>query len=173
MFSSTDVCLPRDRQPIFPGRCVACGAPGPEATLLVASRGLWQAGGNPLAVFRSLRRGAVHVAAPACSGCARAHRRHKALQRIFRWVGMLAIGCTIAFVMRRIDPAWTEWLGGHVEIVLALAFVLLIVVPVESMIPLAFDIAVHADTVEFEFRDAGLAAEFARLNGAVIEGHGT
>jgi len=151
------VTLPRWLPPAFPDRCLVCGAATPEnTTRLVARDGLQGA---------ALWAGWFTTRIPCCRPCAR--RFHA--WRAWSIARTLAIaGGSLAFGIVVLLPRYPGWVCGLT--VLGLCILGFAVVFVwNRFFPPAFDLDPHAHTVEYEFRDANLAREFAELNGAVEE----
>jgi hypothetical protein len=167
---STDVRLPSDRQANFPRQCVVCGALDPDASIVLSSRGFWQAGGQLLNVLRCFSRKPVRVTAPACAECGRRLRRHRTVRRVGRAVGAIAVGAAGALLMMRLGHGeWRDWFGGEIVFVGAIVFALLVFLPIEFLFLIAFDIAVHSDATVYEFHSRDYAEEFAKLNQVAIE----
>jgi hypothetical protein len=169
MAFSTDVRLPLDRPPVFPRRCVACGGSDPGASWVVSTRGLWQAAGNLAIFFKRLVRAAVRIEVPACGECCRALRTERNRRRTLRWLGALGLGAGLVLAGRWQGLDEHGWLGTHYLEIGALLLAVIFLLPLEYFRPLAFDVALGADSIEFEFRDRNFAEEFARLNDVEIE----
>jgi hypothetical protein len=156
---SNDVNLPKTRRPVFPDRCVACGAAGPGDTIRVGTNAI---GWWTLAFWVPGRRFAVDV--PACPPCARHLRR----QRLLR----LVVGGAVAVAGAVVAVALLQWYRGPMRRWLAMGITLVCMLPYilwETFSPPPFGLTAFAETVDYEFRDAGYAAEFAALNGAAVE----
>jgi hypothetical protein len=151
---STDVKLPKARPPVFPDRCVACGAESPSST--------YRAGTNAIGwwtwVFWTFgRRFTVDV--PACEPCCGQMRRQRWLQLAVNAV-VIAAGVVLA-------GSLLQWYQGPFKRWLMLGVVLVCLLPVflwEMFFPRPFDMTAFSDTVDYEFRDPDYAAEFAALN---------
>ncbi|MCE9561291.1 MAG: hypothetical protein K8U57_04485 [Planctomycetes bacterium] len=151
---STDVKLPKSHPPIFPDRCVACRAKSPGS--------IYRAGTNAIGwwtwVFMAFgRRHTVEV--PACKPCRGQMGRQRWLQLSVNVV-VIAVGVVLA-------GSLLEWYQGPFKRWLTLGVVLVCLLPVflwEIFFPRPFDMTAFSDEVDYEFRDADYAAEFATLN---------
>ena len=150
----TDVNLPKWHKAVFPKRCVRCGSDPQDGTLRIwtQSIGWWSA----LWMFGS----GFSVRVPACYSCGWRIR--------IKRVGGLLI--TIVVAMLFLAFVW-PYVEGAVPRILrkwvALAMVLVCLAPVwiwEVIFPPPIDITAFPKTVDYEFRDADYAREFARLN---------
>jgi hypothetical protein len=159
---STDVNLPKCHKPVFPDRCVACGAPGPDATYRAGTNAI---GWWTLAFWVPGRRFSVDV--PACTPCRRRMRRQWWVQLAVNAAVILA-GCGVAlFLLDGFQGALKRWLG--------LGVVLACLTPVvlwETYFPRPIDLTAYAKTVDYEFRDPEYAAEFSALNRPAEERRG-
>ena len=151
---STDVKLPRTRTPVFPDRCVACGVPDPGCFIRVGTNAI---GWWTLVFWTHGPRFSVEV--PACEPCRRQMIRQ-------RWVRLFVCGIFVVvgvgaavYVLGSLRGPIKRWLG--------LGIALLCMVPWfawELIFPRPIDLTAYSDTVDYEFRDADYAQEFAELN---------
>ena len=160
MATSTDVNLPKEATPIFPDRCIACGAASPASSYRASTRAI---GWWTLAFWSSGRRHSVDV--PACDGC-------KTQLRKQRWFNLALYGAAIVpavfaarWYMGDYDGPFKRWI--------ILGIVLVVLLPVliwDVLFPQPFDMTAFSKTVDYEFRDPEYAAEFAAMNpGSKIE----
>jgi hypothetical protein len=151
---STDVSLPKSWKAIFPNRCVACGRGYPGGSIRV---GTFTIGWWTYLFWSYGRWFAVDV--PACDGC----RRRIVLQRWLRRViclGLIVVGVWIA-------SSWLGPLRGLAKRWAAMGIVLVGLIPWfawEILFPRPIDLTARADTVDYEFRDADYANDFACMN---------
>jgi hypothetical protein len=151
---STDVNLPKAHPPVFPDRCVACGAESPGATYRAGTNAI---GWWTLAFWSFGRRFTVEV--PACEPCRSRMRRQRWLQLAVNAVVIVAGVAMAGWLLQGNQGPFKRWL--------MLGIVLVCLVPVflwETFFPRPFDMTVYSDTVDYEFRDPDYAAEFAALN---------
>jgi len=143
-------------QPVFPDRCVACGVAAPGDTIRLGTNviGWWT-----LAFWLPGRRFTVQV--PACPPCANRMRRQRRLRLVVGGAAGLA-GVAVAVSL-------LQWYRGPLKRWLALGIALACMLPYflwEVFSPKPVDLTAFSETVDYEFRDAGYAEEFAALNGA-------
>jgi len=154
--TSTDVRLPRQVDPDFPDRCVACGRGEPGSTFRVRRRPMrWF---SVVTILPGGRRHEVH--APACEPCVdRMVRR-----RILSITVSLALGITGVFLVMtlldEVDRAYRKLVGIGGAILALSPWIL-----IEVLWPPAFDTTVFKDSVDYEFADEDYAEEFEALNG--------
>jgi hypothetical protein len=158
---ATEVNLPKDHDPIFPDRCVACGAEHPTATLRISTHsiGWWTVllghFGMPFT-----------TEVPACPPC----RRRIRLQRWLRFAITIAFvfaGASIALaILKNYRGLFRKWLAMAIAIVCLLPFILW-----ETFFPPPIDLTAYSETVDYEFRDPEYAAEFAELNQGAVSEH--
>lgn len=159
---ATRVRLPRGQAPSFPRRCIRCGGEEPRSgcTVWGFSTPWWVLVTIIGLFFTKIAR----VRFPACSPCAWKMRFRVLVSRIlFLGLAVIAIGITVR---------WTEGflrLVRRLVGVLALVAVAIPFVAVEILWAPAVDLDVDADYVWYEFRDAGYAEEFSRLNQGRME----
>ena len=152
---STDVNLPKAHNARFPNRCVVCGCadPGSTVRLITGSIGWWTwllwMFGNPFS-----------VKAPACTWCGlRLHLNR--LVSLLITLGLIAV----AFVY--LWPLVSDEFPRLARKWIMMGMALLCLVPqviYELFFPHPFDITAHANSVDYEFGDAVMAYEFAKLN---------
>lgn len=155
MAFSTDVNLPRSHRAVFPDKCVVCGTSEPGATLrlITGTLGWWtwllQWFGKPFI-----------VTVPACRVCAWKLR----VVRLGSWVIVLGMMSFVYWVVwPHLDPAIPQALRRWMIVMLTIVC-LLPQMLVGVFFPHAFDVTAHPDSVDYEFADKQLAAEFATSN---------
>ena len=152
---STDVNLPKPHRARFPDKCVVCGRLSPDSTvrLVTGSIGWWT---WLLWHFGDI----VTIKAPACTSCG--WRLH--LMRLGSLLVTIA-GCFVAcWLLWPLIAAYCprfarKWVVMGLALALLLPYFLY-----QSLNPHPLDITAHSDSVDYEFRDAGMAYEFAELN---------
>jgi hypothetical protein len=154
MAVSTDVNLPRSHTPVFPDRCVACGARSPGATYRAGTNAI---GWRTLAFWSFGERVTVEV--PACEACRGRMRRQ-------RWVQLVV---NAAFVVAGVVIAGSllKWYKGPLKQWLMLGIALICLLPVvlwETFFPRPIDMTAFSHSVDYEFRDPAYAEEFASMN---------
>jgi hypothetical protein len=153
---SVTCTLPKDRQPTFPDRCVVCLRPQPGATTRIVAKGPTR---KPITGWFS-------VVVPACRGCG-SHLWWQATGRFLRTLlvaGVAVGGAMMLFYWLGFRDAA---LGGIALGTLSVAMIGL--VAWEMTHPPEFKIDVGPFNVDYEFRDAEYAREFAELNGLEIQ----
>lgn len=156
---STDIRLPKTWRPVFPDRCVACGRESPGGSVRVATYAI---GWWTYLLWGFGPRFAVDV--PACDDCRRRLIRQRRL-RLAVCVVLAAVGISIA-------SALLGSLRGLANRWAAMGIALLCLGPWfawEIFFPRPIDLTAHADSVDYEFRDADYARDFACLNAIVEE----
>jgi hypothetical protein len=150
---ATDVNLPKDHIPIFPDRCVCCGRERPGGVFRIGTQaiGWW----TLLSHFGPRFTAEV----PACGACRVRMRRQ-------RWLRFLI---SAAFVVAGVSIAMSllKWYHGPFKKWLAMGITLIFLTPLilwETLFPPPVDLTAYAETVDYEFRDAEYAADFAELN---------
>ena len=151
---STDVNLPKSLAPVFPNRCVACGADQPESTYRTGTSAI---GWWTLAFWSFGPRFTAEV--PACTTC-------RVRMRNLRW---LQLAVNIVFAFAGVGAAFylLQWYQGPFKRWLVLGIALIALMPVilwETFFPRPFAMTAYAKTVDYEFRDGDYAYEFAALN---------
>jgi hypothetical protein len=156
---SFDVNLPKSVTPTWPRRCVGCGRDDPESTLRLwtHSIGWW--------TFAFWMFGKPHkVDVPACFACKLAIRRQRWLRFIVGFAIIMA-GVAVGFqLLAAYKGPFKKWLVLLITVGCLLPFILW-----EVFFPPPVDITAFSETVDYEFRDAGYASEFAQLNRASIK----
>jgi hypothetical protein len=155
---STVVNLPKAQKPVFPNRCVACGAHEPAATYRAGTNAI---GWWTLAVWSFGARFTVEV--PACEPCRARMRRQ-------RWV-QLAVNLAVIAAGFGVAGALLRWYEGPLKRWLMLGIVLVCLLPVmlwEELFPRPFDMTAYSGTVDYEFRDTDYATDFAALNAPAV-----
>jgi len=156
---STDVKLPKSHPPVFPDRCVVCGANHPDATYRAGTNAI---GWWTLAFWSFGQRFTVEV--PACEPCCGRMRRQ-------RWV-QLAVNAAVAVAGVAVAMSLLQWYRGPFKRWLVLGIALVCLLPVilwETFFPRPFDMTAFSDTMDYEFRDSAYAEEFAALNDLTAE----
>lgn len=153
---STDVNLPRKHAAKFPSRCVRCGTDPADGIVRLWTHtiGWWTW------VFWVLGRGfTTHV--PACAGCSWRIR----FQRVGSFVITLAVAALFLFLAW---PYLNDLVARPLRKWVAMALMLVCLCPYflwEVFFPPSIDITAYSESVDYEFRDADYAYEFAELNG--------
>jgi hypothetical protein len=159
MSVSTDINLPKGHLPVFPDRCVACGADHPLGVYRTSTNAI---GWWTLAFWSFGRRFTVEV--PACEPCRNRMRRQRWVQFTVDAI-VIVIGVSAAMsLLQSYHGPFKKWL--------ILGIALLCLLPVvlwETFFPRPFDMTAFTDTVDYEFRDAAYAQEFALLNEPTAE----
>lgn len=179
---SFDVRLLKEQEPIFPTRCVACGSDAPGGTLRFHTRSVgWS-------TFVSWSYGEKFSAdVPVCGICRGKVKQQRWLRSSIRMslgiIGILIAGWWL-FLTDSQEPLKAEpsgsivgkvlgrlltdfqrsWLMMGTALVCALPWLLW-----EIFFPPPFDMTAYADSVDYQFRDAEYAEEFAVLNKAAGE----
>jgi hypothetical protein len=155
---SYDIKLPLGMVPTFPDSCINCGCEAPGAFLEYDTNaiGWWTI------VFISF--GKKHrILVPACSSCKRQLRRNRLLRLSLALV-LLGIGSLLAIHLLH---NYHGPFKTHIAILIALPF-LAPYIAWELKYPPPFDLTAYSETIDYEFRDAGYASEFAMLNDASL-----
>jgi hypothetical protein len=156
---STDVNLPKSVLPTFPDRCVACGVEHPEDSYRVGTNAI---GWWTLASWSFGQRFSVEV--PSCGPCRAGMQRQ-------RWA-RLAVNMACAIVGVGVGFSVLRWYAGPLKKWLVMAVALVCLLPVvlwETLFPRPLDMTAFSETVDYEFRDATYAQEFAKLNGVDMD----
>ncbi len=152
--------LPLDYVAQFPERCVVCLESNPNATRRLIYRNHGKA--------RRLWAGWFQVTVPCCPACGLRLFGQKLVHVLSLYVVVIVSMGGTAYVLWR-------WLGLQ-DLLLGLCSFGVMAVSVLALQiwqlnhPPSFDVTVGDRTVEYEFRDAGYAAEFAALNSDSPEG---
>ncbi len=156
MAFSTDVRLPRDREPVFPDRCVSCGRGEPGATFRVRHRPIrWF---SVMTIAPGGRRHVVH--APACDPCADRMGNRRIVSTVIT-IALVLLGVfLVVWLLGEYDGPMRKLLGIAGALVALSPWIL-----IEVFWPPAFDTTVFKDEVDYEFLDAEYADEFESLNG--------
>jgi hypothetical protein len=152
------VNLPKAQKPVFPNRCVACGAHAPGATYRAGTNAI---GWWTVALWTFGRRFTAEV--PACEPCLARMRRQRWVQLAVNVVAIV-IGVTVA-------GALLQWYEGPLKRWLMMGVALVCLLPVfvwEELVPRPFDLTAYSNTVDYEFRDSDYAIEFALLNDPAV-----
>lgn len=156
---SHDVTLPKDRSPTFPRRCLACGAADPTETFRAFTHAI---GWWTVVLWSFGPRFSVEV--PCCLAC----RLELRSQRWRRWIveGVFVVAAALAafYLLRSYEGAGKRWLLMGAALVGILPLFLW-----QQLHPVPLELTAYSKTVEYGFRDADFAAEFAALNGAEVE----
>ena len=152
---STEVNLPRSHHARYPPRCVRCGADPQRRTVLIWTHtiGWWTA------VFWIFGWG-FSTRPPACASCAWQIR----LQRVGGLLlTLLVTGLFLTFIWPLLDGFVPRLVRNWVALVLVLACL----TPYflwEVFFPPAIDITAYRKSVDYQFKDAIYAYDFAELN---------
>ena len=161
----TSIKLPRTQQPIFPDRCVACGAEHPgESSFVPYSR-------SPIPGLFNLS-GLIAVKAPRCNRCRRTDRKKAALLFPVCLVSLaitaLIVLTLLAYLLKLaavVDVVLPQWVLLPLLLTIACASVLPTWIFVRWLRPQAIEIGPNSgDEVVFRFRDAQYARDFEALN---------
>ncbi len=150
---STDIRLPKDRKPIFPDRCVACGMPGPDDRFRVGTHAI---GWWTLAFWTFGRRFSVDV--PACEACRRQMVRQRRIRRLVSGLFLVA-GVGVAIYVVGNPHGVKRWLAMGIALACLLPSLAW-----EMLSPRPIDLTAYSDSVDYEFRDEDYADEFLALN---------
>ena len=153
---STVVTLSKHAKPQFPRKCIVCHAE-PETTVKIV-----QNSPNWLLSFFVpilILFGRSRVEIPICQSC-------KLRFRIQRWGRELMSLTLIIVAFWLIVPHFDDWSGLTKNIAIGVSILLTISpsILVEVCWPRIFDTTAQGDKVDYEFSDAGYAAEFHELN---------
>jgi hypothetical protein len=152
---STDVNLPKSHKARFPNKCVVCGRPSPESTvrLITGSIGPWTwllwHFGTPFT-----------VKAPACTVCGWRLQVLR-LTSLLVTIGACVVAIVVVWPMvsDRVPRAARKWIVMGIALISLSPYFLY-----HTFFPPPFDITAYGDSVDYEFRNADLACEFAELN---------
>lgn len=153
---STEVTLPAGTKPKFPSKCIVCHSQ-PNDTIRIAQNSanwflsflvpiLWLFGWS-------------RVELPICQAC-------KPRFRLQRWSREVITWTLVIVAIWLIMPHFSGWSGLIKKIVVGV-LVLLAISPsiiVEMFWPRIFDTTAQSGNVDYEFADAGYAADFHELN---------
>jgi hypothetical protein len=158
MAATAVVELPRSATPQFPRRCILCGRSNPDATLKVRGHLLRWWTVVPMLLVSLLSLWKPHSTdVPACAECKTRFRR----QQIVRPIVAMLVGVPVL-------SAVGMFMGPTVLTVLGVLLVCFL--PRRAIaVPPPVELAVFAKSVEFEFKDAAYAQEFARVNASSAE----
>ena len=155
MTMSIDVNLPKDHPARFPDRCVVCGIESPDSTMRVFTNaiGWWTwlfwIFGKPF-----------FIRLPACTGCSR-------WLHVRRFLDVVITIGIIVLAYGYLRPLVPRDLPRFVQKVILMGLLLLCFLPcfiLNIFFPPPFDLTAFEKSVDYEFRDAELAQEFAELN---------
>ena len=152
---STDVNLPRTYSARFPSRCVRCGDDPADGTerLWTHTLGWWTW------VLWAYGHGfVIHV--PACAGCGWRIRFHRVGGT---FLTMAVAAACVYFVWPYLD----DFIARAMRKWVAMGLIIICLVPYflwETFFPPAVDITAYSESVDYEFRHADYAREFAALN---------
>jgi hypothetical protein len=151
---STDINLPKNQTPVFPDRCVACGSGGPQDSIRIGTNAI---GWWTLAFWASGKH--FSVVAPACSGCRVEMQRQRRLRLVVSIVfGIIGVGVAL-MLLRGFGHPTRKWIALGIALACMLPYFIW-----EIISPRPVDLTAYHETVDYEFRDATYAAEFASLN---------
>lgn len=168
---SFDIRLSKEQQPIFPPRCVACGSDAPGGTLRFHKRSVGWSYGEKFSAD-----------VPVCGNCRGKVNRQRWL-RFSISLGIIGVaiavwlliyfqepskaepsGSIFGKVLERLLPGYLRlegWVGIGIVWVCLFPWALW-----QIFFPPPFDMTAYADSVDYQFRDAEYAEEFAVLNKA-------
>lgn len=152
MPETVTITLDRDAAPVFPARCICCGAERPGSTLHIGDRrGLWR---------RAARHGYGPVEAPACWDCRVKALGQRRTRRVLWVLGCAAVVLVFFFVIPR------TWSRAYRKVAGLGAAVVLLgpLAAVEIRRPRALVMEIRGRKVEYEFADARYAGDFRGLN---------
>ncbi len=149
-----DVNLPKSHSPVFPERCVRCGANSESYSLRIwtHSIGWW----TVLGVFG---RG-FKVRVPACRGCGLRIR----VQRVGELIAIFTITILVMFF---VGPFLDEVVPRALRRWVAVGLVVVCMSPWffwENFFPPYIGMTAYSKSVDYEFRDFDYASDFAELN---------
>ncbi len=149
---STNVRLPKQRSPTFPGRCVVCHRQDPAATVKIAAIGLseWLVA----LITRIARRRSFYVHVPACAPCARRLQIRRYSVEVASNALYIFGAWLIVFVFN-----WSPW-----AIVGGIVFGGLVALLKYELFPPAIELSVRLKTVLYRFSNRDYADEFATAN---------
>ena len=158
MAMSHDVELPASREPEFPKLCVGCSAADPATEVEVTTRriGWWT-------VVFWMFGAAFSVSFPACDDCVDAIRAQSFRRTVARWVFSVTAVAGAIYVFGEIEGPWRRWL----LMIAALLFLLPLMVFEIFLAPIV-DMTAKLKTVDYEFKNADYADEFAEINDAEV-----
>jgi hypothetical protein len=138
------VCfLPATQTPRFPDRCANCGSPSPQDAVRLGG-------------------GRLEYEVPICNNCASQTRRRNAMQKYLLWGGGITAVLVVILLM-----LLTEGVGRFLA--LLIGFVFLIPYLISAwLLPVPLALITVEDKIQYEFRDADYASDFAALNEARI-----
>jgi hypothetical protein len=147
------VVLPRQQAAAFPDRCVVCNADRPGSSTRIIARDNLK--------WHLLWLGWFCPRIPCCPACGVKLQ----LWRAWDFCRTLIIaGASFAFGFVYLRPRWGDVATGLTVLGLCCVGFLFVFIW-NRFFPPAFQVDVHSRYVEYEFRDASLAREFAELNG--------
>jgi hypothetical protein len=156
---ATDVNLPRDVEPIFPDRCIRCGAAGPERRIRI-----WTSTVSVWSILSLLFSRPFSVRVPLCRACAPRMRMAR-FARLILTLGLAAAGVAVAvWVLGSYEGPGRRYMAIGIAIVCMLPFFAW-----ETVFPPPIDLTAYSATVDYEFADPAYAREFAQLNGAAVK----
>lgn len=153
------VCLPIERDPIFPPECALCAQSDPETNISATDTAMML--GLPVRIAPAKKT----LSVPACVACRRAFQRRK------WWRRLLGLGLFIA-VLGIGGVLVEDWLSGN-GLLFLLAQLLLLSVAIlpflalRHLLPQRFSFGLESGVVCFKFAQREVAAEFARINDAM------
>lgn len=159
---STDVRLPRGQQPVFPDKCIDCGrGDGLTRVTLWGWDVPWWVLITVIGLFFAK---AARARVPACRGCAWRMR--------FDRLGSAAVFCALTALGVWFGSTWMEEAPRLARRLVVLVTTVIALIPwflwrVRRPPVIALSPEKHA--VNYEFRDADAAVDFAERNGGRVE----
>ncbi len=151
---STDVNLPKSHVRVFPDRCVACGVAEPRNMIRVGTNAI---GWWTLAFWTFGSRFSVDV--PACDSCRGQMLLQRWVRRLLTWAFAI-VGVAIAvYILTAYGGPFKRWLALGIALACCSPYFVW-----EVFFPPPVDLTAYSKTVDYEFRNAEYAAEFAALN---------
>lgn len=150
---SYDVNLAKDRVPVFPDRCIVCGADPRGTTLGFATRsiGWW----SVLHCFGRKHRASV----PTCPECVGDLKTQRRVRELVIWIFILLGILAAVWLMAEYKGPFKRWIMIGIALTAAMPYAIW-----ESFYPRVFDMTAYSSTVDYEFKNAEYAGDFARLN---------
>ena len=153
---STDVTLSKHAKPQFPRKCIVCHAE-PDTSVKIAQNSPNWLLNFFVPILMLFGRSWVEI--PICQSC-------KLRFRIQRWGRELVWWILVIVAIWLVVPRFSDW-SGFTNKIVGGVFVLLTISPailLDVVWPRIFDTTAQGDKVDYEFADAGYAAEFHELN---------
>ena len=156
-------------QPKFPARCSSCGGFAPHDAFRIRARRRGEAAqavglmvfGGPWMIPALVMRGHATLLIPACAECSSRDTGLKSARATCSFVGTVLAVLGIAAVVARLEVlGFGLFIGAGV----AVAAVFAITVVRGLVVPMHVRAYVEGAAIQFQFDDAEVGKEFARLN---------